>query len=295
MSKKFEQLLEYVVNNETEKAQALFHDIVVGKSREIYENLIASEADEMSEDGIGGPEVESLLDEISADEGEMHEAEEDMPVMGDEEHADMGDEHMGDEHMGGEETMGGEEHGAEDMEDRLVDLEDALSQLKAEFDDLMSHEADEEEHGDEVGDEEADEEEADEMDAEEDSEEDSEEDAEEDSEEDLDESMEEEEEDEEEDLDEDVVLEYTEKVGETYKSGKGVSNKSEDSGTNKVSPIAKKPRSTSIGGEPIQVKNGGEGNHSHDGKAVKKPGKLTDATTKGAGTKMSKVQDMKKA
>ena len=268
MSKKFEQLLEYVVNNETEKAQALFHDIVVGKSREIYENLIASEAEEMEESDIGGGQVESLLDEISAEEGDMKsEGDDDMEMPSD----DMGDEHsdgdMGDEHMDmhGDEGHEEGEPGAEDMEDRLVDLEDALSQLKAEFDDLMSHEAGEEEHGEE---------------GEEDME---------DGEEGMEDGEEEHDEEGEEDLDEDVVLEYTEKVGETYKSGKGVSGKTEDSGTNKTSPINAKKRTQSIEGGPIQTKDGGQGNHG-----VKTPGKLTTATTKGAGTKMTKVQDMKK-
>jgi len=189
---------------------------------------------------------------------------------------DMGGEHMGDEHMDDEhmddEHMDGEV-GKEDMEDRLVDLEDALSQLKAEFDDLMSHEAGEEEHGDE---------------GEEDMEDDEE------GEEDMEGGEEEDDEEGEEDLDEDVVLEYTENVGKPYGSGKGIANKSEDSGTNKTSPIAKKARTTTIGGAPIQTKDGGEGDHSYKGKSVPTPGKLTTATTKGEGTKMKKVQDMKK-
>ena len=44
MSNKFEQLLELLINEETEKAEALFHEIVVEKSRDIYEGL----ADETS-------------------------------------------------------------------------------------------------------------------------------------------------------------------------------------------------------------------------------------------------------
>jgi hypothetical protein len=43
MSTKFEQLLDYLVNENHEKANELFHEIVVEKSREIYENLIAEE------------------------------------------------------------------------------------------------------------------------------------------------------------------------------------------------------------------------------------------------------------
>ena len=41
---KFESLLELLVNEENEKAEALFHEIVVEKSREIYEGLADEEA-----------------------------------------------------------------------------------------------------------------------------------------------------------------------------------------------------------------------------------------------------------
>ena len=40
MSNKFEQLLDYIINEEQDKAKELFHEIVVDKSREIYEGLI---------------------------------------------------------------------------------------------------------------------------------------------------------------------------------------------------------------------------------------------------------------
>ena len=43
---KFEQLVEYVINDDEAKAKALFHDIVVEKSREIYEDLMQDEAEE---------------------------------------------------------------------------------------------------------------------------------------------------------------------------------------------------------------------------------------------------------
>ena len=39
MSNKFESLLELLINEENEKAEALFHEIVVEKSRDIYEGL----------------------------------------------------------------------------------------------------------------------------------------------------------------------------------------------------------------------------------------------------------------
>ena len=43
MTSKFEQLIEYVINDEEAKAKELFHDIVVEKSREICENLMTEE------------------------------------------------------------------------------------------------------------------------------------------------------------------------------------------------------------------------------------------------------------
>ena len=43
MTTKFEQLIEYVINDEEAKAKELFHEIVVEKSREIYENLMNEE------------------------------------------------------------------------------------------------------------------------------------------------------------------------------------------------------------------------------------------------------------
>ena len=47
---KFEQLIEYVINDEESKARELFHDIVVEKSRQIYEDLMAEEAEEELEE-----------------------------------------------------------------------------------------------------------------------------------------------------------------------------------------------------------------------------------------------------
>ena len=40
---KYEQLIEYIINDEEAKAKELFHQIVVGKSREIYQELLAED------------------------------------------------------------------------------------------------------------------------------------------------------------------------------------------------------------------------------------------------------------
>jgi hypothetical protein len=64
---KFEQLIEFVINDEDAKARELFHDIVVEKSRQIYENLMAEEANEdleeaedIEEGEMGGDPADNL-------------------------------------------------------------------------------------------------------------------------------------------------------------------------------------------------------------------------------------------
>ena len=125
---KYEQLIEHIINDETDKARELFHTIVVEKSRDIYENLI----DEQDLGEVGGNQVEDLVDEITIDEQGMTEEEE--SEEGSEEGA-----------MDAEEMPSEEGHEEAEIEDRVVDLEDALDELKAEFDALMAGEEHEEE------------------------------------------------------------------------------------------------------------------------------------------------------
>jgi hypothetical protein len=155
MTSKFEQLIEYVINDEEAKAKELFHEIVVEKSREIYENLMDEEEEldeaestdtedekaekagkkvtkdleyddakdrkermdeeedeEMDESMMGGDAADDLIDDVEAEEQGMEMSEQD-----------------------GEEF--GAEEGGEDLEDRVVDLEDKLDELMAEFESLM--------------------------------------------------------------------------------------------------------------------------------------------------------------
>lgn len=74
---KFEKLIEYVINDEEQKARELFHEIVVEKSREIYESLMAEEDEldeakheeiEEQEELDEGDAQDDLIDEIEADE-----------------------------------------------------------------------------------------------------------------------------------------------------------------------------------------------------------------------------------
>jgi len=141
---KYEQLIDLIINENTEEASKLFHTIVVEKSREIYESLIDEED---FEEGFGHDEHDEVTDLV--DEVEM---DEDMSAMHEDEEFDMDSEELPmDDEMGDEEMDMGDEMGAgeEELEDRVVDLEDALDELKAEFDRLMADEAGEEEHSDE--------------------------------------------------------------------------------------------------------------------------------------------------
>ena len=143
---KFEQLIEYVINDEESKARELFHDIVVEKSREIYENLMAEEAEEDLEEGVedieegeedleedmGGDASDDLIDDVEAEE------ESDMNMEGEEDMA--GDDMGSDDDMADMGDMGGDEGGSEPAsKDDILNLEDKLDQLMAEFEDLMGN------------------------------------------------------------------------------------------------------------------------------------------------------------
>jgi hypothetical protein len=128
-NKKFETLIDLIINENEEQARALFHDIVVEKSREIYESMMDEEMGEGH--GMGG-QVGDLLDEIDVEEQGMSEAEDDELEFDSEEDEVLDIEDGEDEEYGDE--MGGEEG----LENRVVDLEDKLDQLMAEFEDIMS-------------------------------------------------------------------------------------------------------------------------------------------------------------
>jgi hypothetical protein len=149
---KFEKLIDLIINEDNERAEQLFHEIVVEKSRDIYESLISEDevtgmmdevSDEMSSEEIG---MEGMMedDEFIDDE----EIEGDYDVDGEEDEFDDEVELDGDE-----EDEGYEE---EELEDRVVDLEDKLDQLMAEFEQEFGggEEEGEEEFGSEEGEEE---------------------------------------------------------------------------------------------------------------------------------------------
>jgi hypothetical protein len=123
---KYEQLIEFIINEQEDKARELFHTIVVEKSREVYESLI----DEQDLAEIGGNDVEQMVDEITMDEEGVSEDDDmeadDMEIDADAEAMDMDGEvaDMADDAEG-------------DLEDKVMSLEDELESLKAKFAELM--------------------------------------------------------------------------------------------------------------------------------------------------------------
>jgi hypothetical protein len=141
--KKFEQLMDLVINEDNDRANELFHEIVVERSREIFESIMAEEEemeDDVMEDDMGGMggQVGDLLDEINAEEAGVTEEEEDDFDFTDSEE---------DVELDGTEDFGDEE--GEEVEDAVIRIEDKLDQLMAEFEDIMGGGADEDFGGEE--------------------------------------------------------------------------------------------------------------------------------------------------
>lgn len=133
-----EQMLENLVNDEQQKAEELFHEYVVAKSREIYESLIDSEISEeedKEEDKEEDEDVEEGFDEFAseADDDEM----------------DLDAEDPTDD-LAGEL---GDDEGDDDMEDKsedelFQDLDAIVGELEARFAEM----GDEGDEGDDMGD-----------------------------------------------------------------------------------------------------------------------------------------------
>jgi hypothetical protein len=225
---KFEQMLESLVNDDQARAKELFHQIVVEKSREIYENLLAEEFDEDVEETREDNDMEESMADEDMEEGMDEETEEgfdmsmeadDEPGMDDESDMDMPAMDKGDDFIDDvtgdagspEEVVADIGAAVDDLDALVAELEDAI----AAFDGGKEDDA--------------------EMDM-----------------------------DDEDDMmskeqyafeDEQMMREYVEKVGEAYKGGK-VASTSEAGGANTKSIIAKK---NDMGGTTANIAKGGEG------------------------------------
>lgn len=133
---KYKALIDLVINEDNEQARELFHEIVIEKSREIFESIMSEE------EGMGG-QVGDLIDELDAEEaGEGMYEDEDEFAFGGEAEGEDGEEEI---EFGGEEEDFGPAEGADEVEDAVIRIEDKLDQLMAEFEELMGGEGEGEE------------------------------------------------------------------------------------------------------------------------------------------------------
>lgn len=131
---KFEKLIEYIINDEDQKARELFHDIVVEKSRDIYESIMD---EEQVEEHVAGDQVGELTQEISAEES-VHEEEDDEVGL---DNDDQGDDMSGDLSMEPSDEMGSDEAEHNEIEDKVMNIDAKLDELLAKFDEIMGGES----------------------------------------------------------------------------------------------------------------------------------------------------------
>jgi hypothetical protein len=144
MSTKFEQLLDYLVNEDMEKANELFHEIVVEKSRDIYENLIAEEDDEDMEEAAEDEEMDESAEDEEMDESADEEADEsvdleDSYMMDGDDTGDSTDDFGGEISADGDNFDAPEDDamGHEEQEDSaIMDIKNAIAELEAAFAEL---------------------------------------------------------------------------------------------------------------------------------------------------------------
>lgn len=253
-----EQILELLLNEDDKKAEELLHEYVVGKARQEYEKVL-DEGDDWDEDE---EEFDEYEDDIENDEiGEAEDDEE----MSDEEPVDQTDDFIDDisgdaEDQDDDDAEEFDHHddegGNDDFEDRVDDLEAELDDLKTEFEKLLGDETQDDFSGDvedmegddfggdmegdeEIGDMETDMDDDEEvMDS---------------VEYDLD------------DKDLEEATQFSQKTSEQPMKGGNLKGSEAD---NETSPYTDAPDPSSVGnpGDPVKVRDGGEGKKDHGSK-----------------------------
>jgi len=136
-----EQMLGHLVNEDKQKAEELFHEYVVAKSREIYESLIEAEMDDEEDE-----EVDEASEE-DEDEEKVEEEFEEIAYEGDDEMPPMGGDGMDD--LEGEMDPGEDDMAEKDPQELFQDLDAIVDELQAKFDAMNGDDM-----GDDMGDEE---------------------------------------------------------------------------------------------------------------------------------------------
>jgi hypothetical protein len=159
MSSKLEQVLEYLVNGEQDKAESLLHDVIVEKARSIHEEIVNAQdtveetAETKEEEAVEETKEESTEEAVeetkeeSKDEaveetvgGETGDAETDMKAelkqKAEEDSEEIDYEETNEDD--GDEDGEKDDHDHEEVEDKVDDLAQALEELKAKFDDIVN-------------------------------------------------------------------------------------------------------------------------------------------------------------
>ena len=131
------QMLENLVNDDQAKAEELFHEYVVAKSREIYEGLIEAE---MKDDEEDEEEVDEAAKDDDAEEDKVDENFEDIAIEGDDEEDMMGGDPTDDLEADLDAEMDDGEEGEKSEEELFMDLESIVDELQAKFDELKGDE-----------------------------------------------------------------------------------------------------------------------------------------------------------
>jgi len=158
---KFEEMLERLINEDKAGAEELFHEIVVEKSRDIYEGLLENDLDDEEVDEATDEEVDESDDEEvdeatdeEVDESDDEEVDEgfdldEFEVEGDDEpEMDMDEPEMDMDEPEMDDMDDDDEEGSDDPEeaamDAMDDLSAALKKLQDEFDNLVGDKGDDE-------------------------------------------------------------------------------------------------------------------------------------------------------
>ena len=143
-NKLLQQMLENLVNDDQAKAEELFHEYVVTKSREIYESLIDSEIAEEEEKDEDDEDMDEAAKDEDAEEDKVDEEFEDIAIEGDDEMPAMGGDPTDDLEGDLDAEMGDDDMEEKSEEELFQDLDSIVDELQAKFDELKG--------GDDMGD-----------------------------------------------------------------------------------------------------------------------------------------------
>jgi len=138
-----EQMLENLVNGEQQKAEEIFHEYVVAKSREIYEGLIESE---MKDDEEEEEEVEEAAEADDEEDDEIEETlDDEVALEADDDEMDLEKDDPTDDLASELDSDMEDEEGEMDdksEEELFQDLDSIVDELQARFDELKGDEMD---------------------------------------------------------------------------------------------------------------------------------------------------------